>query len=62
MRIILIILALVLSGCGPERDVRMGLDNGVYLIELSDGTRCAVYDGPFSGGITCDWEQTREIN
>jgi predicted phosphodiesterase len=30
--------------------------NEVIMIELEDGTRCALYDGFKKGGISCDWD------
>lgn len=29
----------------------------VSIIVLEDGTRCAVSDGYYSGGIDCEWKQ-----
>ena len=32
-----------------------GFDMYVQEVELSDGTRCAVAQGYYKGGITCNW-------
>lgn len=39
---------------GKIQDTSAGV---VEVIALSDGTRCAVYDGYNAGGIHCDWQR-----
>lgn len=29
--------------------------HGIKLVELEDGTRCAIYTEVHKGGISCDW-------
>lgn len=49
----------LLAGCGSTPGVK-ALDTGagqVRLVELEDGTRCAIYSAPYKGGLDCDWSR-----
>lgn len=63
-----VILFLALAGCSVSADNEVTSDGVAYTtvvakgysmyvteITLSDGTQCAVAQGYYKGGITCDW-------
>ena len=52
-------LLLLLAGCSNEavETKDLGFERDVQLVVLDDGTRCAIYTGPWgAGGIHCDWK------
>jgi hypothetical protein len=58
------VLLVILAACAPlpegtklsqEGWTPIGNGSSVKVIFLEDGTRCAIVDGSFSGGISCDW-------
>lgn len=64
MKRLSLLAVLLLSGCAepsvPMRpaDTPTRYEVGdmvVYDMRLSDGTRCVLMDGTYSGGIVCDW-------
>lgn len=59
---VLVLLGVVAMGCEPTNTQPPSVKGGTWdvtEVELSDGVRCAVYDGFKSGGISCDWEANR---
>lgn len=65
MKIIFAILLLALAGCGSnDPNAKRVSDSGgaadVKLIELEDGTKCAVLIGYQKGALSCDWEGNRK--
>ena len=55
-RILMAVVAVVISGCefhSGETKPRMPRD--VRMVYLIDGTRCAIFEGYYKGGISCDW-------
>lgn len=61
MKLLLGVTLLFLMGCsdnsthGQSLGFRFTTD-AVKEVSLSDGTKCAVYQGIHGGGITCDWK------
>lgn len=43
-----------------EAIVKSVAGKDIYLINLEDGTRCAVISGLQSGGIDCDWQSANQ--
>lgn len=57
-----VLIAVVAGGCeetNTDDPAIKAVGWDVTEIDLSDGTKCAVMDGYYSGGITCDWEANR---
>lgn len=55
----LILLLIVAMGCVDPNVGDPSIQSkewDVTEIKLKDGTQCAVMDGYYSGGITCNWE------
>jgi len=64
----LLLVALVLAGCGDPAQEMASENRGpsivsggggygeVKEVRLSDGTRCVVLIGSSKGGISCDWK------
>ena len=57
MKKLLLVSVFLLGGCSNDIDssVNLGLTGDAYEFTLKDNTRCVVFDGFFTGGITCDW-------
>ena len=52
---------MVIASCSNESASNKQHEGKVFggddvITTLSDGTRCAVWDGYKAGGISCDWE------
>lgn len=50
-----------LAGCSDQSSGGQAVGSAVVNdvvkeVKLSDGTRCAVFQGVLGGGITCDWK------
>jgi hypothetical protein len=69
MKKLIVLVALVLAGCGKPHDPKYH-ENGVTVydsggsgsvqeITLTDGTRCAILVGYSKGGIDCDWNGSK---
>jgi hypothetical protein len=63
MKRIILIMAVLVAGCtGPVSQtsdgvVSNGSSNGsVSIVNLKDGTKCAVLIGYYKGAISCDWK------
>lgn len=61
MKKLILLLAIVISGCGATPDSEAYVSNGwgaadIKLVSLSDGTRCAVLVGTYKGAISCNWK------
>lgn len=57
MKYLLMIPLMLLIGCEDvsTSSHKVGIDS-VKEVILSDGTHCAVYQGVYGGGITCNWK------
>lgn len=58
MRYLTLIIILFLCGCESKETNNTQLvigEGNVKEVNLSDGTKCAVYSKPYGGGITCNW-------
>lgn len=59
-RIFLLLFVVVISGCTfkyNSNDIDESSVNHVSLINLKDGTKCAIYTA--RGGISCDWSNNK---
>jgi len=60
--VLLVLVSFALYGCDsvkvskaePTQDSVLG--GKIEIVNLDDGTRCAVWSGFRSGGISCDWK------
>jgi len=52
MKSLMLILTILLSGCGK---LDTGLTGRIDEYRLEDNTRCAVFIGYSKGGLSCDW-------
>ena len=61
--LITILVLLVTAGCSKgqtQAEVSNGFGSAdVKLVELKDGTKCAVMIGARKGGIDCDWSSKK---
>ncbi len=60
MKYLALVAMLFLVGCddAPSKTTSVINTGGVGQVKelnLSDGTKCAIYDGYRAGGITCNW-------
>ncbi len=63
MKGLIIIAALLLTGCGSDKTDKPITKNPAFSdwdsishINMDDGMPCIVYKGLKKGGITCDWD------
>lgn len=61
MKYIILIGIIFLTGCSDHSNNSQALgfkiwNDAVKEVRLSDGTRCAVFQGVHGGGITCNWK------
>ncbi len=58
MKYLMLIGLLVICGCDDVSTARHAIGglSDVKEITLTDGTKCAVYQGTYGGGITCNWK------
>lgn len=64
MKYLILICAVVLGGCDVQYSSRPIAEqsgpsepDGVRVVELLDGTRCAIFEGLRKAGISCDWSK-----
>lgn len=57
MKYLLVIPLIIFIGCEDvsTHSHSIGM-HSVKEVRLSDGTQCAVYDGVYGGGISCNWK------
>ncbi len=55
MKIIWLLLALTISGCGNFNVSSNGYEANIKIYTLEDGTKCAYLIGFSKGGISCNW-------
>lgn len=57
MKYLIVVSVLLLAGCDEvsTSSKSIGMFAEIKELKLSDGTRCAVYEGTHGGGITCNW-------
>lgn len=59
-KIFLLLFVVVISGCTfkyNSNDIDESSVNDISLINLKDGTKCAIYRA--RGGISCDWSTSK---
>jgi hypothetical protein len=69
MKKLIVLVALVLAGCGAPPNpkhygngIAVGGEGGsasIQEITLTDGTRCAILVGYEKGAISCDWNGSK---